>query len=257
MMAEAFDEWNTTWQWGYSENPEGKLPFTYHLFFNQWAETDLKDMIRRDRNHPAIFMYSVGNEVPDQRLPEGTAKLSRLMAWAKEVDDTRPVVAACDWSPFGNQTGFMDTMDIAGYNYIDRYNPNIYADEHQKYPNRILLGTETYADLKNWLSVRNNPYVTGEFLWVGIDYLGEAINWPRRGWEWGLIDLAAFEKPTYYIRQSYWSDKPMVNISVNLKKKDKFDWARFNLASHWNFNGEEVDTVYVHSNCSEVELFLE
>jgi len=256
MMAEAFDEWNTTWKWGFSENTAGKRAYTYHHFFNQWAETDLKDMVYRDRNHPSVFIYSVGNEVPDQRIPDGPVKLAKLKSWVKQVDPTRPVVAACDWSPFGNQTGFMDTMDIAGYNYIDRYNPNLYADEHQKYPNRILLGTETYADLKNWLSVRDNPYVTGEFLWVGIDYLGEAINWPRRGWEWGLIDLAGFEKPTYYIRQSYWTEKPMVHISVNLKKKDKFDWARFNLASHWNFTKEEVDTVFVYSNTDEVELFL-
>jgi beta-galactosidase len=148
MMAEAFDEWNTTWQWGYSENPEGKRPYGYHLFFNQWAETDLKDMVYRDRNHPAVFIYSVGNEIPDQRISEGPAKLSQLKSWVREVDQTRPVVAACDWAPFANQSGFMDTMDLAGYNYIDRYFPNLYADEHKTYPNRIFLGTETYANLK-------------------------------------------------------------------------------------------------------------
>jgi len=256
MMAEAFDEWNNTWQWGLSENPEGKRPYSYHEFFNQWAETDLKDMIHRDRNHPAIFMYSVGNEVPDQRYAEGPAKLAKLMAWVKEVDSTRPVVSACDWSPFANQSGFMDTMDIAGYNYLDRYCLNLYADEHKKYPDRIYLGTETYPNLKNWLAVRDNPYVTGEFLWVGIDYLGEALSWPRRGWEWGLIDLAGFEKSTYYVRQSYWSEKPMVHIAVELKKKDKFDWKCYNLASHWNFDKKDVDTVFVYSNCEVVELFL-
>lgn len=257
MMAETFDEWNTTWQWGYSENPEGKRPYTYHLFFNQWAETDLKDMVYRDRNHPSIFMYSIGNEVPDQRIPEGPTKLARLKTWVKQVDSTRPVISACDWSPFASQSGFMDTMDIAGYNYPDRYFPGLYADEHEKYPNRIYLGTETYPDLKNWLAVRDHPYVTGEFLWVGTDYLGEAVKWPRKGWEWGLIDLAGFEKPTYYIRQSYWSDKPMVRIAVNLKKKkDPFPWQCFDVASHWNFSKDEVDTVFVYSNCDEVELFL-
>lgn len=256
MMAEAFDEWNTTWQWGYSENPEGKRPYSYHLYFNQWAETDLKTMVYRDRNHPSVFIYSVGNEVPDQRIPEGVAKLSQLKSWVKEVDSTRPVVAACDWSPFANRSGFMDTMDIAGYNYIDRYFPGLYTDEHKTYPNRIFLGTETFADLKNWLSIRDNRYVTGEFLWVGIDYQGEAVNWPRKGWEWGLIDLAGFEKTTYYIRQSYWSENPMVHIAVNVKKKGKFQWQRFTVASHWNFQKEDVDTVFVYSNCEQVELFL-
>jgi len=213
-------------------------------------------MVARERNHPSVIMYSVGNEVPDQRIPEGPAKLAQLKSWVKEVDPTRPVLAACDWSPFANQSGFMDTMDIAGYNYIDRYFPGLYADEHKKYPGRILLGTETFADLKNWLSIRDNPYMTGEFLWVGIDYQGEAVTWPRKGWEWGLIDLAGFEKTTYYIRQSYWTEKPMVHIAVNLKKKDKFQWQRFNVASHWNFEKGSTDTVFVYSNCEEVELSL-
>jgi beta-galactosidase len=213
-------------------------------------------MVYRDRNHPSIFIYSVGNEVPDQRAKEGPAKLSQLITWVKEVDSTRPVIAACDYSPFANQSGFMDIMDIAGYNYIDRYFPGLYADEHKKYPDRILLGTETYPDLKNWLSVRDHPYVTGEFLWVGIDYMGEAGTWPRKGWEWGLIDLAGFEKPTYYIRQSYWTETPMVHIAVNLKKKDKFRWKCYNVVSHWNFEKDETDTIQVYSNCEEVELFM-
>jgi beta-galactosidase len=75
----------------------------------------------------------------------------------------------------------MDTMDIAGYNYIDRYFPGLYADKHKKFPERILLGTETFADLKNWLSIRDHPYVTGEFLWVGIDYQGEAVKLATKG----------------------------------------------------------------------------
>lgn len=256
MMSEAFDEWNTTWQWGLSENPEGKRQYGYHLFFNQWAETDLKDMVCRDRNHPSVFIYSVGNEIPDQRIPDGPHKLAKLKSWVKQVDSTRPVVAACDWAPFANQSGFLDTMDLAGYNYIDRYFSNLYADEHKTHPNRIYLGTETFPNLKNWLAVRDNPYVTGEFLWVGIDYMGEAIKWPRKGWEWGLIDIAGFEKPTYYIRQSYWSEKPMVHIVVNLKEKYNFPWNCYDVASHWNFKKGEVDSVFVYSNCDEVELFL-
>jgi beta-galactosidase len=104
--------------------------------------------------------------------------------------------------------------------------------------------------------VRDNPYVTGEFLWVGIDYLGEAIKWPRKGWEWGLIDLAGFEKTIYYIRQSYWSETPMVHIAVNLKKKNNFQWNCYDVASHWNFKKGETDSVFVYSNCEEVELFI-
>jgi beta-galactosidase len=255
LMAEAFDEWNKTWHYGRSEDPAGKKPYTYHLFFNQWAETDLKDMVRRDRNHPSVFMYSVGNEVPDQRYPDGPKTLKKLIDWAKEEDDTRMVTATCDWSPWANASGFFDAMDIAGYNYPDRYFKEQYREEHARYPNRILLGAENYLTLENWLAVRDNPYVTGLFLWVGIDYLGESLGWPRRGWEWGLIDIAGFEKPLYYYWQAFWSEKPMVHIAVNLKKKDDFEWSAYNVASHWNFNPGEVDTVFVYSNAEKVELY--
>ncbi|HHE40334.1 MAG TPA: hypothetical protein ENL10_02400, partial [Candidatus Cloacimonetes bacterium] len=102
MMSEAFDEWNNTWQYGWSEDPAGKLTNTYHKFFNQWAETDLKDMVKRDRNHSSVIMYSVGNEVPDQRYANGVKTLKKLINWAKEEDDTRMVTATCDWAPWAN-----------------------------------------------------------------------------------------------------------------------------------------------------------
>lgn len=255
VMAEAFDEWNKTWHFGRSEGPAGKKDFTYHLFFNQWAETDLKDMVRRDRNHPSVFMYSVGNEVPEQRYADGATTLKKLMDWVKEVDDTRKITAACDWAPWANANGFLDTMDIAGYNYPDRYFKEHYREEHARYPNRIFLGAENYVNLENWLAVRDNPYVVGLFLWVGIDYIGESLQWPRRNWEWGLVDIGTFEKPVYYYWQAFWSDKPMVHIAVDLKEKDPFEWRCYNVASHWNFAPGEVETVRVYSNARQVELF--
>jgi len=178
MMAEAFDEWNKRWHYGWSEDPAGKKNYTYHKFFNQWAETDLKDMVKRDRNHPSVFMYSVGNEVPEQRYADGAKTLKKLMDWVKEEDDTRMVTSACDWAPWANANGFLDTMDIAAYNYPDRYFKEHYREEHARYPNRILLGAENYQTLENWLAVRDNLYVVGLFLWVGIDYLGESLGWP-------------------------------------------------------------------------------
>ncbi len=255
MMAEAFDEWTKTWEYGFSEDPQGKMNYTYHKFFTQWAETDLKDMVKRDRNHPSVIIWSVGNEVPEQRYPEGTETLVRLRDWVREEDKTRPVVATCDWAPWANQHGFMDAADIAGYNYPDRYFEKHYQEQHADYPDRILLGAENYLTLENWLMVRDNPYVVGLYLWVGIDYLGEAVNWPRRGWEWGLIDIATFEKPLYYYWQAFWSSDPMVHIAVNLKEKDNFQWRSYNVASHWNFSQGEVDTVLVYSNTEQVELF--
>jgi beta-galactosidase len=255
MMAEAFDEWNKRWHYGWSEDPAGKKNYTYHKFFNQWAETDLKDMVRRERNHASIFMYSVGNEVPEQRYADGAKTLKKLMDWVKEEDDTRMVTAPCDWAPWANANGFLDAMDIAGYNYPDRYFKEHYREEHARYPNRILFGAENYQTLENWLAVRDNQYVVGIFLWVGIDYLGESLKWPRRGWEWGLIDIGTFEKTLYYYWQAFWSEKPMVHIAVNLKEKDPFEWRSYNVASHWNFEHEKVDTVFVYSNAEKVELF--
>ena len=255
MMAEAFDEWNKRWHFGWSEDPAGKIANTYHKFFNQWAETDLKDMVRRDRNHPSVFMYSVGNEVPDQRYADGPETLKMLLNWAKEEDDTRMITATCDWAPWANASGFFDLMDIAGYNYPDRYFEEHYREEHARYPNRILLGAENYQTLENWLAVRDNPFVVGLFLWVGIDYLGESLVWPRRGWEWGIIDIGSFEKTLYYYWQAFWSEKPMVHIAINLKEKDDFKWRSYNVASHWNFKPGDVDTVFVYSNTEKVELF--
>lgn len=255
-MAEAFDEWDKTWEYGYSEDSWGKVPNGYNKYFKQWAETDLKDMVKRERNHPSVFIYSVGNEMPNQRYSDGPKTLKMLMNWAKEEDNTRPVIAACDWAPWANKSGFMDTMDIAGYNYPDRYFKKHYAEEHAAHPDRILLGTENYLTLENWIMVRENQYVVGLFLWAGIDYLGEALQWPRRGWEWGLIDIAGFEKSVYYYWKAFWSEKPMAHIAINLKEKDKFEWRSYNIASHWNFAKNDVDTVFVYSNTEEVELFL-
>ncbi len=255
MMPEAFDEWERTWQYGWSDDPAGKRDYTYHKYFRQWAETDLKDMVKRDRNHPSVVMYSVGNEVPEQRYADGVETLKMLMNWVKEEDDTRPVLASCDWAPWANANGFLDAMDIASYNYPNRYFAEHYREERARYPDRILLGAENHLTLDNWLMVRDNPYVVGLFLWVGIDYIGEALRWPRRGWEWGLIDVAGFEKPMYYYWQAFWSEKPMVHIAAALQEKDKFPWRGYNVASHWNFPPSEVDTVFVYSNTEQVELF--
>jgi len=255
LMSESFDEWNHTWHYGRSEDPAGKLDYSYHLYFNQWAETDLKDMVRRDRNHPSVFMYSVGNEVPEQRYADGAKTLKKLMNWAKEEDDTRMITVGCDWPLWANANGFLDTMDVAGYNYPDRYFKEHYREQRAIFPNRILMGTENYVNLENWIAVRDNPYVVGLFLWVGIDYIGESINWPRRNWEWGLIDIGSFEKTTFYYWQAFWSERPMVHIGVELKTKDDFAWRCYDVASHWNFKTGEKNIVNIYSNTRKVELF--
>lgn len=253
---EIFDEWNRGQEWGYSESSYGKMPYTYHLYFDQWGETDLRRMIRRDRNHPCVALYVLGNEIPNQRI-QGIEIAQKLKAITREEDPARPVTAACDFFVGANIYGFMDQFDIAGYNYIDRIHPDsLYAAEHARYPNRILLGTETYHKTRNHVSIRDNASAIGEFVWVGYDYLGEIV-WPDyRGWDEGMLDIAGFPKPEYYLRKSYWSDEPVVHIGVRQGPDRDFDWSPRNVADHWNWQGRDQDTleVYAYSNCDEVEL---
>jgi beta-galactosidase len=255
---EIFDEWNRGQEWGYSESSYGKLPYTYHLYFDQWAETDLRRMVRRDRSHPCVFLYQIGNELPNQRI-KGVDIAKRLKAIIRDEDPTRPVTAACDFFVGANASGFMDVLDIAGYNYIDRiHKDSLYLAEHVRYPNRVLLGTETYYTTHNYLSVRDTPSVIGEFLWVGFDYLGEIV-WPGyRGWDEGLIDIAGFPKPEYYLRKSYWTDTPVVHIGIQAKKKHDFDWSPRPVDDYWNWEakGDSLLPVYIYTNCDAVELFL-
>ena len=264
VLEDAFDEW----RWGYdlspSEDASGKRTYAYHLYFDQWAETDLRSMIYHDRNHASIIMYCLGNEMPDQRYEDGTAAFKKLKAITRDCDPTRPMTAACDFSAVANTVGFMDVADVAGYNYIDRYNrDDMYTSEKQKYPDRLFIGTETYSHPRCWVGFKDKPYVAGEFIWSGYDYLGESINWPLKGWDWGFLDLASFEKPNYYHRKSLWTNEPVVYIAVERKslavyEKEEFDWRAFNVVSHWNWENDEraILPVKVFSNCDQVDLYL-
>jgi beta-galactosidase len=259
VMDEAFDEWNRGQAWGATENTYGKTPFGYQLYFNQWAETDLRAMVRRDRNHPSVVMYSIGNEIPNQRTPDGVQLAKKLQDICHSEDPTRPVTAAVDFVEDANRTGFLSVLDIAGYNYIDRYHgSDMYAPEKAKYPNRLVLGSETYHDTRHWVAVRDNDYVIGEFVWLGYDYLGEDGVWPKRGWDAGIIDMAGNEYPEYYLRKSYWSDEPVVHIAIETSTQRESEWHPRKAVSHWNHNwtGNYLLPVYVYSNCDAVELMI-
>jgi beta-galactosidase len=150
-------------------------------------------------------------------------------------------------------------LDIAGYNYIDRYHGSeMYAPEKSKYPNRLILGSETYHDTRHWLAVRDNDYVLGEFVWLGYDYLGEDGVWPKRGWDAGIIDMAGNEYPEFYLRKSYWSSEPVVHIAIETSTERESEWHPRRAVSHWNhsWTGNYLLPVYVYSNCDEVELLI-
>ena len=253
VMTEAFDEWEIKKKWG----PD----YGYHVHFDKWHKSDLTNMIRRDFNHPSVIMYSIGNEIPEQRqaIERGAEIARELVEICHKEDPTRPVTAACDQIPNANKTGFAQALDIVGYNYQDPY----YQEDHKKFPERIILGSETHQFPSTWKKVKNNDYVAGEFLWVGFDYLGEADKFPLKGWENGMFDTTGNIKPRGLLRRTLWNDKPQVYIfSQNIDwKKDTSvfaPWSWEKLFTHWNWPGLKGKMINVkcYTNCDEVELFL-
>lgn len=254
---EAFDEWTRDWTHNIAENPRGKAKFGYHLYFEQWYETDLRAMLRRDRNHPSIVLYSIGNEIPDQFNDDGWKLAQRLVAICHEEDPTRPATSACDQSFVSSRNGFMDQLDLAGYNYIDRiYHEQTYAPEHERFPHRLMLGTETSDLVHNWLGVRDHDYVIGEFIWTGIDYLGESQALPHRANRSGFLDLSGGRKPAFYQRAAYWRDDPVLQLSVLTGEVPERGPRRPPAAIRWKGTAGQTRKVQALTNCDEVELFL-
>jgi len=212
VMDEAFDEWtHGKRKWMDHWNGSRFSTAGYHTDFDQWADRDIQDMILRDRNHPSIVMWSIGNEIdyPNDAYPRNSTDLppiaARLSRDVKALDTSRPVTAACA-SIESNL--YYPQLDIVGYNYQEQR----YAADHAANPNRVIYGSENKPSLAAWLAVADNPFISAQFLWTGIDYLGEARAWPNHASPDGFLDLAAFPKPQFYFRKSLWNDAPMVKI---------------------------------------------
>jgi beta-galactosidase len=262
VMNEVFDEWLV-----------GKTRYGYHLYFDEWAQRDLTDLLLRDRNHPSVVMWSVGNEIREQTRPNGHEILQPLVETCHRLDPTRPVTLGCDnIAADGGSTTlpFLEGLDIVGYNYVDRWHERrelYYSIDRHDHPDWKFVGTESTSnsgvrgeyslgrDLEAvrpnyntrmiqseqlWKFVRMHDYIIGDFMWTGIDYLGES-RWPNRNSSSGVIDLAGFPKDGYYFYQSQWTDEPMIH-----------------LFPHWNWEGREgqVIPVLAYTNCDMVELFL-
>jgi beta-galactosidase len=268
VMDEIFDEW---------VEQKGQVGFSYHIYFEEWWKSDLLSMIYRDRNHPSIVIWSSGNEVPDQVKENGSEVMRKLADTFHKEDPTRPVTQANDRIAAGDgpaKLPFLELQDIVGYNYVDRWNERrelYYSKDRHDHPNWKMIGTENISvgglrgqyslgtDQSDkrpgrsrdyrlgmiqaeqlWKFTAVNDYVIGDFMWTGIDYLGEA-NWPIKNSSSGVIDLCGFPKDGYYFYQSQWTEKPMVH-----------------LFPHWNWAGNEGKPVPVilYTNCDTVELFL-
>lgn len=271
VMVEAFDEFTPAKKkWVRGWNVEPAAGFGYAEVFEQWAECDLADMIRRDRNHPSIILWSIGNEIDypndpfshpvlgDRYIPESPpaekiVELARpLIMTARRLDPTRPVTMALAHVGMSEAVGLPELLDVVGYNYQE----SRYAEDHARYPQRIILGSETSHRYADWVAVRDNPYVAGQFLWTGVDYLGEARAWPNRANGSGLLDLCGFKKPMAWFRQSLWSDRPMVYLCATMARGRRGPARMQLLQEHWNWPTNTLVTVHCFTTCTEVELLL-
>jgi len=271
VMDEAFDEfmpgknkWVTGW------NKDVADHFGYSEIFNQWSATDVQDMVRRDRNHPGIILWSVGNEVdyandpfsdpvlgdkyhPEYPPAKDLLKCAQpLITAVKSLDRTRPVTAALANIQMSDAVNLPELLDAVGYNYQEAR----YADDHEKFPKRIIYGSENGHQYEAWLAVQTNSFISGQFLWTGIDYLGEAREWPNRANGAGLLDLCGFKKPLGWFRQSLWSDKPMVYICATTDSSNETSGRGFRGVESWNWPSNSTATVRCFANCPEVTLTL-
>jgi len=237
VMDEASDEWEfpkRKWMKGWNQGrPEYQGTYTY---FEEWIERDVADMVRRDRCHPSVFLWSIGNEVdypndpyshpvldgdgsftqpmyggykPNQPNAERIGKIAqRLVKVVKQYDTSRPTTGALAGVVMSNATAYPGAVDVVGYNYTE----SRYGEDHVTYPKRIIYGSENRHDLPAWKAVTDNDHIFGQFLWTGIDYLGESGAWPARGSSAGLLDLAGQRKSSGWYRASLWSEKPVCYI---------------------------------------------
>ncbi len=181
---------------------------------------------------------------PDISQIASIAKM--LSAEVKKWDTTRPVTMALAFPELSIDTGVVDALDVIGYNYKEQF----YEQDHKRFPNKMFLGSENQHGLEYWKSVEKNDYVAGQFLWTGVDYLGEAKGWPVHGSGAGLLNLAGFEKPIYYFRKALWSDEKFVKIFTSPSKAENWN-------ESWNYSdGDKVD-VRVYTNQKSVQLFLD
>jgi beta-galactosidase len=295
VMDESFDCWQVP-----------KKPNGYNLLFSDWSEADLRAEVRRDRNHPSIILWSIGNEIPEQSKPEGVEMAKRLSSFVHEEDPTRPTTFACSDTK-GGYNGFQKGVDVFGYNY----KPWEYQKFREANPSEPIFGSETASTISSrceylfpvsnekgggkigyqmssydlyapgWASTpdsefkgqEQNPFVAGEFVWTGFDYLGEPtpysadvtnllnyhtpeekakaeaelkaagkIKVPSRSSYFGIVDLAGFKKDRFYLYQAHWRpDLPMAHI-----------------LPHWNWPDRvgQVTPVHVYTSGDEAELFL-
>lgn len=264
---ECFDMW---------ENP--KTEFDNARFFKEYAERDVKSWVERDRNHPSLLMWSIGNEIADTNDPHGVEIAQRLKSYTDKYDPkgNAPATIASNYMPNENAQKCADVVKLAGYNYTER----LYREHRAQYPDWIIYGSETSSAVRSrgiyhfpasaplltgedlqcssldnsavgwgctarkaWEWDRDTDFCAGQFIWTGFDYIGEPTPYSTKNSYFGIVDTAGFPKDIYYFYQSVWLD-PEKHTVLHI------------VPSVWDFcEGQTID-VLVYSNAASVELFL-
>jgi len=269
VIDEAFDQWQRP------KNPED-----YNLYFDKWHQRDLEAMVLRDRNHPSVIFWSIGNEINERVDSSGIEIMKNLSAIVKKIDSTRPVTEAIcffwdhptyKWE--STNTAF-SLLDVGGYNYQWRE----YENDHKIAPSRLMMGTESFPKeaFENWQMVEKHPYVIGDFVWTSMDYLGESgighssvkkdskdqfsMDWPWYNAYCGDIDICGFKKPQSYYRDVVWKVSNLemaVHSPIPSGMKELVSmWGWSDEQQSWNWTGNEGQKlqVNVYSNYPEVRL---
>jgi hypothetical protein len=284
VMDEGFDEWEfpkRKWIEGRNRGLPGYQGIAE--FFGEWGARDMADIVRRNRNNVSVFAWSIGNEIdypndpysspalagstnpqtiyndyqPNQPNAERMGDIAKMLAAVvKQHDPSRPVTAALAGVVMSNATEYPDALDIVGYNYTE----GRYEEDHKTYPNRIIYGSENGQGLAQWKAVRDNPYIMGQFLWTGYDFLGEGGAWPTRGSQSGMVNLAGFVKARGYQRHSFWSETPVAYIGTSPAPAPQPQGQRRGgfgeVLPVWNYTDGQSIRVTCYTNAPKARLLL-